>query len=494
MADSSHSVRSSAALTWSQGSQAQLDFLLTFLPVLFFQTDGQGRFLEVKGALSGKLNIEPHAWQGMSYQEVCTGHPAIQQSIKRGLRGETFQHRWQSDTGQLIEGGVIPFVNGSGDIEGLMGFALEVKSQPDNWRKELAPDSLLRYFIRHAPAAVAMFDRDLRYLMVSEQWLEAYGVDEEVIGHTHYEVFPEVPDRWRKVHQRCLQGVMESCEADPFARLDGSIDYVDWVVAPWYTEDNEVGGLIFYTKIVNEQVEDRQRLLQLNQQLQRTNQRLEDFALAVSHTLRDPLSQAIAHGQRLLLRLESEATPATQQEAEDWLNHLHRLEKIIAGLLDNAHLGQHAAHRRVDLNQVIEEVRANLKPLLDSRQTHLLYGTLPEIKGNEFEMVALLQQLIANAVEYNDADAVEVILSSERLGGRGWQFCVRDNGVGLTAEQQGQLFSFARQLDVSRPRTLGIGLPVCKRIVEHLGGQMWVESEPGQGSAFYFTVLDERAE
>ncbi len=483
---SSHRGASQGSIGWSSPA-AQLDFLLSYLPVFFFQTDSQGRFVELRGSLLADLGIDAQAWLGQAYRNVCTAHPAVHDGIERGLQGEVFQQRWQADDGRQLQGAVLPMLGAGGKVETLMGVAWAAGPGLPLGQSAQHQSQLLKYFIRHAPAAVAMFDREMRYLMFSDEWVHSYGIEADILGKSHYEVFPEIPPRWHKVHQRCLQGVVESCEADPFPRLDGRIDYVDWVVAPWYTEEGEVGGLIFYTRLVNDKVEDQQQLLALNDQLARSLQRLEDLALAVSHTLREPLRQSIERGQRVLYQLKQQATVPLQAEAQGWLNHLYRLEGIVAGLLDNALREDRALTRAVDLNQVMGEVVTNLQPLLDQRQTHLVYGQLPSVQANEFEMVALFQQLIANAVEYNDADAVEVLISSEREEGN-WLIEVRDNGVGLNQQQLGQLFSFARQLDVSRPRRPGVGLPVCKRIVERMKGRMWVESTIGQGTVFFFTL------
>lgn len=351
------------------------------------------------------------------------------------------------------------------------------------------PDQLplLSYFIRHAPAAIAMFDRDMRYLMVSDHWMEVYNLTEPVLGRTHYEVFPEIPERWKRAHQRCLSGVIESCEADPFPRQDGRIDYINWVVAPWYQQGEEVGGLIFYTEKVNEQVEARAHLLTLNQALKRSNERLTDFALAVSHTLREPLSLSIAQGQALAHALEQRPDEELLPQVEGWLNHLYRMESIIAGLLANAHIEETPVEHEVDLNEVMREVLANLEPLIQQRGAVIHQGTLPPLRGNEFELIALFQQFIVNAIAYNDRPAPEVIISAQQHP-EGWQFCIRDNGLGLDAAQQQSLFSFARQRDLQRVRGHGVGLPVCQRIVHRMGGQLWVESTPGQGTTFSFTL------
>lgn len=110
-------------------------------------------------------------------------------------------------------------------------------------------------FLRHAPSAIAMFDRELRYLMVTDRWLSDYGLENtDIIGRSHYEIFPEIPNDWRELHQRTLDGETLSAEADAFLRQDGSLDWVRWRNVPWYEADGEVGGMIMFTEVITDQV------------------------------------------------------------------------------------------------------------------------------------------------------------------------------------------------------------------------------------------------
>ncbi len=112
---------------------------------------------------------------------------------------------------------------------------------------------LMDYIIRHDPNAIAVYDRDLHYVYVSDRYLHDYGIEgQQVIGRHHYEVFPEMPERWKQVHQRVLGGAVESCEDDSFQRPDGSITYNRWQCRPWYLADGTIGGIITYTEVTTE--------------------------------------------------------------------------------------------------------------------------------------------------------------------------------------------------------------------------------------------------
>ena len=114
-------------------------------------------------------------------------------------------------------------------------------------------EALLRLFIKHTPAAIAMFDTDMRYLQVSDRFLTDYDLEgQDLIGKSHYDVFPNLPDRWKEVHKRILAGAVERCEEDPYITSDGSTGWLQWESLPWRKGNGEIGGLILFTQVVTE--------------------------------------------------------------------------------------------------------------------------------------------------------------------------------------------------------------------------------------------------
>jgi diguanylate cyclase (GGDEF)-like protein/PAS domain S-box-containing protein len=117
--------------------------------------------------------------------------------------------------------------------------------------------STLEAFIKHAPAAVAMFDTDMRYVAHTDRWLHDYNLpDEPLVGRSHYDVFPDIPDHWKEKHQRILKGATESCPEEIFRRADGSTNTIRWEIRPWHLQDNSIGGMIMLT----EEISERKRL------------------------------------------------------------------------------------------------------------------------------------------------------------------------------------------------------------------------------------------
>ena len=111
--------------------------------------------------------------------------------------------------------------------------------------------SLLRLFIKHTPAAIAMFDTDMRYIQVSDRFLTDYDLQgQDLAGRSHYDVFPDLPERWRAAHRRILAGAVERCEEDSYITSDGSTGYLQWESLPWRKVDGEIGGLILFTQVI----------------------------------------------------------------------------------------------------------------------------------------------------------------------------------------------------------------------------------------------------
>ncbi|MBF4509949.1 MAG: PAS domain S-box protein [Aeromicrobium sp.] len=136
---------------------------------------------------------------------------------------------------------------------------------------------LMRHIIEHNRSAVAVHDRDLRYIYVSQSYLEQYRVTEsDVIGRHHYEVFPDLPEKWREVHRRALAGEVLGAEDDPYEREDGTVDWTTWECRPWYESDGSVGGIVIYTEVVNERKKAEMRLRESEARLRTLSDNIPD--------------------------------------------------------------------------------------------------------------------------------------------------------------------------------------------------------------------------
>jgi PAS domain S-box-containing protein len=141
----------------------------------------------------------------------------------------------------------------NGEVFGVLGVYEDITPYKQAEEALAEQRELMDYVIRHDPNAIAVYDNELRYVFVSERYLNDYGIKEkDIIGKHHYEVFPEMPQRWKEVHQRVLAGAVERSDDDYFKRLDGSITYNRWECRPWYRAGGGIGGMITYTEVITE--------------------------------------------------------------------------------------------------------------------------------------------------------------------------------------------------------------------------------------------------
>ena len=136
---------------------------------------------------------------------------------------------------------------------------------------------LLTKFVAHTPAAVAMLDTEMRYLQVSERWLQDYKlVGQDIIGKSHYDVFTDISDDWKAVHQRCLAGEIEKCDEDSFPRADGTLDWLQWETRPWQKSDGTIGGVIFFTQVITEHKQTEELMRQSEKKYRNILENIEE--------------------------------------------------------------------------------------------------------------------------------------------------------------------------------------------------------------------------
>ncbi|MBD2564956.1 MULTISPECIES: PAS domain S-box protein [Nostoc] len=164
-------------------------------------------------------------------------------------------------------------------------------------------EATLRLFAQYAPAGIAMFDRDMRYLIASQRWVDDHHLDsvESLIGRSHYEIFPEITERWRQIHQRCLAGASEKCDEDLFVRLDGTQQWICWEIHPWHTAIGKIGGIIIFGDDITQRKQVQIALQQLNAELE---QRVAERTVQLTKTNDRLIETVIQQQQTQVILLE----------------------------------------------------------------------------------------------------------------------------------------------------------------------------------------------
>jgi signal transduction histidine kinase len=236
--------------------------------------------------------------------------------------------------------------------------------------------------------------------------------------------------------------------------------------------------------------ESEERLRRSNNELERVNADLEQFAYSASHDLQEPLRQVAIYSELLEKRFGNKLEGKGLEYLGYCVEGAHRMEMLIRDLLaySQAAKSPNAAVEIVDINEVLAGVEKNLASAIDESGAVISGSDLPALWGDAVPFTHLFQNLISNALKYRSERPPRIVVSARKDGGS-WLFAVQDNGIGIPKEFQTQIFGIFKRLHNKNeyPGT-GIGLAICQKVVERYGGRIWVESEVGQGSTFFFTL------
>ncbi len=419
----------------------------------------------------------------------------LKQSITRAARGEFI--RYEADI--LGKGGILatidfsikPVLDDNGKVILLIPEGRDITQRKLLEQRAREQEEQIRLFVKHTPAAIAMFDNQMRYMVASDRWYRDYGLEgSDIIGKSHYKVFPEVENmpHWKALHQRCLNGAIEIREQDAFPRSDGTTDYIRYEIYPWKTSSDKIGGIIMFTEVITEKIKAQEDLRKLNKRLTESNKELEQFAYVASHDLQEPLRMVSSFLQLLEKKYKGQLDDSAHQYIHFAVDGSERMKTLINDLLKFSRVGTTAEENsEVDCNMLLKNVIKVYEQKINENEARIRVGELPVIKGNKTQLEQLFQNLIGNALKYRgkDAPCIEIGATEE---GPGWVFHVKDNGIGIEKKFYEKVFViFQRLHGKNEYGGTGIGLAICKKIVERHGGKIWIESEPGNGTTFYFS-------
>jgi PAS domain S-box-containing protein len=244
---------------------------------------------------------------------------------------------------------------------------------------------------------------------------------------------------------------------------------------------------------INRDIRDRKRveeaLIQQTRELQRSNAELQQFAYVASHDLQEPLRIVANFTQLLAERYASQLDVDAREFMAFAVGGAVRMQALIQGLLSYARVGAHAgSFEPVDCNEALARAEWNLQASIVENGALVSHEDLPVISADATQLVQLFQNLIGNAIKFKGANPPRVHVSAVRRADD-WVFSVRDNGIGIAPQYAERIFGIFQRLH--RPEEYpgtGIGLAICKKIVERHGGKIGIESEPGNGSRFFFSI------
>jgi light-regulated signal transduction histidine kinase (bacteriophytochrome) len=250
-------------------------------------------------------------------------------------------------------------------------------------------------------------------------------------------------------------------------------------------EEPDVQAIVLNYRDIGERKaaeEEKQRNVE---ELARCNEALQAFAFAAAHDLREPLRTVGTFTEYLVQR--TRVDDATKEIAGFIVSGVKRMSVLLDDLLSFTKLSVDGPRNRVDLHEVVQRAIHNLAGAIDESAAAVRVGPLPAVEGSETHLVQLFQNLIGNAIKYRSEAAVEICVTAEQAG-RELLIKVSDTGIGIAPEYQAQIFDLFKRLHHGEIPGTGMGLAICKKIVEGMGGKIWVESQIGHGSTFCISI------
>jgi light-regulated signal transduction histidine kinase (bacteriophytochrome) len=270
---------------------------------------------------------------------------------------------------------------------------------------------------------------------------------------------------------------------------DGTPVWIHMTIAPIYVEDKAHPRRLCMIEDITGGKRVEYELRGVMEDLDRSNKDLQQFASIASHDLQEPLRMVARYTQLLAERYEGQLDEKARQYIGHAVDGAVRMQRLVNDLLTYSRVGTRGnPMESTDSHSILGEAITNLAATIEESKAIMTIDELPMVRADASQLVQVFQNLLANAIKFRGGDIPRIHVSV-RDEKHEWVFSVRDNGIGIDRQYAGKIFMIFQRLHTQQeyPGT-GIGLAVCKRIVERHGGRIWFESEPGKGSTFSFAI------
>jgi PAS domain S-box-containing protein len=327
-----------------------------------------------------------------------------------------------------------------------------------------AEKELLRIFVKNVPVGVAMLDREMRYLQVSDRFCGDYSVDSsQVLGRSHYEVFPDIPDRWKEVHRRALEGDTLRADEDRWDR-QGSTVWARWEVRPWRGADGSIGGILIFAEDITQRKQMEEALSSMSRKLIQSQ---EQERMRIGRELHDDINQRLS-----MLAIGLEQLQNNPREVGSRLQQLR--EETIATSSAVQALSHELHSSKLEYLGVVSGMKSWCREFSERQKMQVDFrsdvsGSLPFEIG--LSLFRVLQEAVHNAVKHSGANQVEV------------QVAERSNEVHLLIRDSGNGFDIEAAKQGS-----GLGLTSMQERLKLVAGQLRIESKPQEGTTIHARV------
>ena len=360
-----------------------------------------------------------------------------------------------------------------------------------------ASEALYRQTFELATAGIAHVDLSGRFMKVNRRLCEILGYGEqELIGRPVKEIsHPEDRNLTDSQRMRVRSGEKQSVRFEKrYLRKSGAIVWVDLSVALAC----DASGVPQYEIALFDDITERKKaeaaLREAHEELKRSNAELEQFAYVASHDLQEPLRMVSSYTQLLMRRYGDKLDGDAKDFTAFIVDGATRMKQLIEDLLAYSRVGTRDKNfKPVDAESSLKRALTNLRAAIQDSGATVTQDKLPTIPCDEVQLAQLFQNLIGNALKFRKPDVAPAVHVGAAEQGAEWEFMVRDNGIGIEPQYFERIFMvFQRLHDKGEYPGTGIGLAIVKKVVERHGGRIWVQSQPGAGTTFHFTMPKER--
>lgn len=269
---------------------------------------------------------------------------------------------------------------------------------------------------------------------------------------------------------------------------DGSWRWIESTINNLLAEP-AVQAVVFNYRDVTERKQSEEALRQAIAELAHSNSELQQFAYVASHDLQEPLRMVASYTQLLAKRYKDKLDDDAHEFIAYAVDGANRMQKLINDLLSYSRLSTKTrSFEPIDCEVVLSHTLNNLQIAIEENDVNITHDPLPTVLGDDVQLMQLFQNLIGNAIKFRGSEPPRIHIGVDSSEDQ-WLFCVRDNGIGMEPQYFERIFAIFQRLHAKTEYVgTGIGLAVCKKVVERHGGRIWVESQPGEGSTFYFTI------
>src|SRR5437016_2498446 len=389
------------------------------------------------------------------------------------------------------------FANGSGDVAGLMGAIIDITGRKQAEAALRESEERFRRTFELAGSGVAHIGMDRRFIRVNRRLCEILGyAEDELLRLTGREIsHPEDLDVINAQRPRLYAGEIDAVRAEKrYVRKDGSIVWVSFAMVV----ERDAAGEPQYEIALFDDITARKAaeaaLRGAHEELKRSNAELEQFAYVASHDLQEPLRMVSSYTQLLMRRYGDKLDGDAKEFTAFIVDGATRMKQLIEDLLAYSRVGTRDKNfKPVDSESSLRRALTNLRAAIQDSGATVTQDKLPTIPCDEVQLAQLFQNLIGNALKFRKPDAAPAVHVGAADQGAEWEFTVRDNGIGIEPQYFERIFMvFQRLHDKGEYPGTGIGLAIVKKVVERHGGRIRVQSQPGAGTTFHFTMPKER--